>query len=367
MVPTPSRSATRRIDSAASPSASATSIAARTIRSTLRAGLGPAARTLGPPPQQAQGEDDVAAVALLVAHCHHRRTGYDVRAIEYTVLSWRCGGEAEEGSGDTSDRRSSPKGCTSASATPGRWTGSTWPSPRARCAGCSAPTGPARPRRSGCSPPCCGLTPAGPEVAGFDVASQAAQVRYQIGLTGQQPAVDEILTGRENLAMWGRLFHLDRRTARRRADQLLEQFGLAAAAGKRVKHYWEGCGAGSTWQPASSWPPRCCSSTSRRPVSTRATATRAGRPSAPWSPGHHRAADDPVPGRGRPARRPDRGDRRRQGHRRRHPRPAQVQDRRRPGRRRPARGGRTAGRRHRRARAPRSPRSTCTPAGSARR
>ena len=75
------------------------------------------------------------------------------------------------------------------------------------------------------------------EVGEFDVASQAAQVRYQIGLTGQQPAVDEILTGRENLAMWGRLFHLDRRTARRRADQLLEQFGLAAAAGKRVKHY----------------------------------------------------------------------------------------------------------------------------------
>ncbi|RAY14015.1 daunorubicin/doxorubicin resistance ABC transporter ATP-binding protein DrrA [Actinomadura craniellae] len=74
-------------------------------------------------------------------------------------------------------------------------------------------------------------------VAGFDVARQAAQVRYRIGLAGQQPAVDEILTGRENLEMWGRLYRLDARTARRRADELLERFGLSDAAGKRAKHY----------------------------------------------------------------------------------------------------------------------------------
>ncbi|MBB2915337.1 ABC-2 type transport system ATP-binding protein [Streptosporangium becharense] len=75
------------------------------------------------------------------------------------------------------------------------------------------------------------------EVAGCDVATQAARVRCRIGLAGQQPAVDEILTGRENLEMWGRLHHLGARAARHRAGELLDRFGLAEAAGKRVKHY----------------------------------------------------------------------------------------------------------------------------------
>ncbi|WP_433223355.1 ATP-binding cassette domain-containing protein [Microtetraspora malaysiensis] len=74
-------------------------------------------------------------------------------------------------------------------------------------------------------------------VAGFDVADRPAEVRYRIGLAGQNPAVDEILTGRENLEMWGRLYHLDRATARRRAGELLDRFGLAGDADKRVKHY----------------------------------------------------------------------------------------------------------------------------------
>ncbi|XVQ15560.1 ATP-binding cassette domain-containing protein [Spirillospora sp. CA-255316] len=74
-------------------------------------------------------------------------------------------------------------------------------------------------------------------VAGYDVARRSTEVRHRIGLAGQHPAVDEILTGRENLQMWGRLYHLDARTARRRADELLEQFGLAEAGRKRVKQY----------------------------------------------------------------------------------------------------------------------------------
>ncbi|GAA3423190.1 ATP-binding cassette domain-containing protein [Streptosporangium sandarakinum] len=74
-------------------------------------------------------------------------------------------------------------------------------------------------------------------VAGFDVVTQPDRVRHAIGLAGQQPTVDEILTGRENLEMWGRLRHLDAAAARRRAGELLERFGLAEAAGKRVKHY----------------------------------------------------------------------------------------------------------------------------------
>ncbi len=75
------------------------------------------------------------------------------------------------------------------------------------------------------------------EVAGHDVAREPAQVRRVIGLTGQQPMVDEVLTGRENLVHWGRLFHLSRRAAARRADELFEQFGLAEAADRRAKHY----------------------------------------------------------------------------------------------------------------------------------
>ena len=75
------------------------------------------------------------------------------------------------------------------------------------------------------------------EVAGFDVMRQAAEVRYRIGLLGQTPAVDEILSGRQNLVMFGRLFHLGGREAGRRADELLERFDLAATGSKAVKQF----------------------------------------------------------------------------------------------------------------------------------
>jgi ABC-2 type transport system ATP-binding protein len=75
------------------------------------------------------------------------------------------------------------------------------------------------------------------EVAGFDVTRQAAQVRSRIGLTVQHDAVDAILTGRQNLELFGRLFHLTGREARRRADELLEQFGLTEAADRMVNTY----------------------------------------------------------------------------------------------------------------------------------
>jgi len=74
-------------------------------------------------------------------------------------------------------------------------------------------------------------------VAGFDVVRQAQQVRSVIGLSGQYAAVDENLTGRENLIMFGRLYQLSKAEARRRADELLEQFALAAAADRTVKTY----------------------------------------------------------------------------------------------------------------------------------
>jgi len=75
------------------------------------------------------------------------------------------------------------------------------------------------------------------EVAGFDVVRQAAEVRYHIGLLGQHAAVDEILSGRQNLVMFGRLYHLGMAAARRRADELLEQFELSETGDKPVKQY----------------------------------------------------------------------------------------------------------------------------------
>jgi ABC-2 type transport system ATP-binding protein len=63
-------------------------------------------------------------------------------------------------------------------------------------------------------------------VAGFDVKTQAQQVREQIGLVGQYAAIDEILSARQNIMLFGRLNHLSTRQAKRRADELLEQFAL---------------------------------------------------------------------------------------------------------------------------------------------
>jgi ABC-2 type transport system ATP-binding protein len=74
-------------------------------------------------------------------------------------------------------------------------------------------------------------------VAGFDVVKDAAQLRAQIGLAGQYAAVDENLTGRENLEMVGLLYHLGRKYSGERADLLLEHFGLTHAAGRLVRTY----------------------------------------------------------------------------------------------------------------------------------
>ncbi|MFB3048948.1 MAG: ATP-binding cassette domain-containing protein [Acidimicrobiia bacterium] len=74
-------------------------------------------------------------------------------------------------------------------------------------------------------------------VAGFDVATQAAELRGVIGLAGQYAAVDEILTGMENLVMVGRLYGLRSGLAKRRADEILELFDLTDAAHRMVKTY----------------------------------------------------------------------------------------------------------------------------------
>ncbi|KAB1910136.1 ATP-binding cassette domain-containing protein [Micromonospora tulbaghiae] len=83
------------------------------------------------------------------------------------------------------------------------------------------------------------LTPDGgsARVCGYDVVRKPREVRRRVGLTGQYAAVDELLTGRENLVLIGVLHHLGRRAARTRADELLERFQLTDAAERAARTY----------------------------------------------------------------------------------------------------------------------------------
>jgi ABC-type nitrate/sulfonate/bicarbonate transport system ATPase subunit len=101
--------------------------------------------------------------------------------------------------------------------------------------GLLGPTAPVRPRWSACWRPCC--CPMRAARAGIDVLQDPAGVRARIGLAGQAAAVDELLTGRENLEMVGRLYGLPRRQARHRADDVLERIRLTDAANRRVNTY----------------------------------------------------------------------------------------------------------------------------------
>ncbi len=74
-------------------------------------------------------------------------------------------------------------------------------------------------------------------VAGYDVHAEAAQVRREIGLTGQYAALDESLTGRANLIMVGQLCRMSKKQAKQRAAELLDEFDLADAADRGVKTY----------------------------------------------------------------------------------------------------------------------------------
>ncbi|MFF5182575.1 ATP-binding cassette domain-containing protein [Streptomyces sp. NPDC000345] len=75
------------------------------------------------------------------------------------------------------------------------------------------------------------------QVAGFDVLKHPNEVRRSIGLSGQFAAVDEYLTGRENLQMVGQLYQMKARAAKARAEELLEQFDLADAADRTARTY----------------------------------------------------------------------------------------------------------------------------------
>jgi ABC-2 type transport system ATP-binding protein len=75
------------------------------------------------------------------------------------------------------------------------------------------------------------------EVAGVDVARHPRAVRRRIGLIGQQPAVDDVLDARQNLVLFARLHHLDRKAAGVRADELLEQVDLAGTGSQPVRQF----------------------------------------------------------------------------------------------------------------------------------
>ena len=140
---------------------------------------------------------------------------------------------------------------------------------------------------------------------------------------GKSATMDELLTGRQNLDIIGRTYHLGPARSRERAGELLGQFGLTDAAGRMVKTYGAACGGAWTWPPAW-WPTRrCCSWTSRPsgldPVS-RTGMWQAIRDLV--GPGRHRPAHHAASGRGRPAGRRHRGHQRRGGRRVRNPGPA---------------------------------------------
>jgi ABC-2 type transport system ATP-binding protein len=167
------------------------------------------------------------------------------------------------------------------------------------------------------------------EVAGADVRRDAGTVRSRIGLSGQYAAVDEYLTGFENLDMIGRLYKLGRRGSRERARELLERFALTDAGDRPVKGYSGGMRRRLDLAGALvAQPPVLFLDEPTTGLDPRSRTEMWGVLRELVSGGHHPAAHHPVPGGGRPARR---------RHRRHRPGPRD-----RTGQRRPAQG---AGRR----------------------
>src|SRR6195952_3138219 len=131
-------------------------------------------------------------------------------------------------------------------------------------------------------------------VAGLDVATEAPQLRSKIGLAGQYAAVDENLSGFENLQMVGRLYHLPKGEPKARATELLERFDLAEAGSRLVRTYSGGVRRWVALRARGGWRGRgSSSSTSRRPGSTRAAGRGCGRRSKAGSPTGPRSFSPP--------------------------------------------------------------------------
>ena len=184
-------------------------------------------------------------------------------------------------------------------------------------------------------------------VAGLDVKRDAAELRAKIGLAGQYAAVDENLTGFENLEMVGRLYHLGKAASRQRADELLERFELTDAAKRPAKTYSGGMRRRLDLAAALvARPPVLFLDEPTTGLDPRSRIGMWETIEVAGGGGRHGAAHHPVPRRGRPARRPDRGDRPRPRDRRGHRGRAQGADRRRAARHQ-ARGPRRRRRRDR--------------------
>lgn len=119
-------------------------------------------------------------------------------------------------------------------------------------------------------------------IFGHDVTKEAHVVRQLIGVTGQYASVDESLSATENLIIFSRLLGLGRAEAKRKAAELLEEFGLTEAAKRPLKHFSGGCAVGWIWLPVSSRSHRSFSWTNRRPGWTRERVRKCGIRFAAW-------------------------------------------------------------------------------------
>ena len=144
-------------------------------------------------------------------------------------------------------------------------------------------------------------------LAGYDLNTEAARVREVIGVTGQYSAVDKLLTGRENLMLMADLYRLGRARAKARTGELLEQFDLTEAAGKLVTTYSGGMQRKLDLAMTLVSDPQIIfldePTTGLDPRSRR---TMWQIVQGPDQQRRHDLPHHPVPGRGRPARRPDR-------------------------------------------------------------
>ena len=162
-------------------------------------------------------------------------------------------------------------------------------------------------------------------VGGHDVIDEPEAVRAAIAVTGQFSAVDNLLTGEENLRLMADLRHLGREEGRRRIADLLERFDLGEAARQAGRHLLRGHAPqarprdGPGGQPPHRLPRRA----DHRPGPAQPPDHVGHRPRTRRRRRDH-LPDDAVPRRGRPARRPDRGPRRRPARRRGHGRRAQA-------------------------------------------
>ena len=174
-------------------------------------------------------------------------------------------------------RASGPRASASGSATCGRSASWTSTSPPASVLGLLGHNGAGKTTAVRILTTLAVPTTGSAQVAGHDVVADADAVRASIGLAAQAATVDGLLTARRNLELVGRLYHLPRAGARRRADELLERLDLADAADRLVQDV-----LGRHAPPARSRrhargrAARCCSSTSRPPGWIRTAATTCG-------------------------------------------------------------------------------------------